>query len=390
MNRHSPFRPRGGPASGRHKESSAKAHLSRPSPLHRVSAHSRQPHHRSAYRRQGVSWDIIAATASGIVVLGVLSFLIVRAMSAPRLPLTPTDVADSSPSPSAGSGEPSSTVLESRSKQGATPAPPLDAVPVPALFDLHSLQQLMLTLINKDRAVAGLRPVAWDQTATLVAQVHAEEMASFGYMSHWDLSGHGPPYRYSQVGGLDTIQENVWMYWYRFGDGRPAQIENWEEVIRQAEANLMDSPGHRANILTPEHTHIGIGIAYNPQSGDVRLDQLFVNRYVQIMPVPTQATLGQQIMLQGWLEPKVSNPLLNLAYEPFPKPMSVTDLNRTSIYMSQAEIYDSASLEVSGDGRFQHEVTLDKGGQPGLFYIRIWVNSEYGNILANEVVIEVR
>jgi uncharacterized protein YkwD len=271
--------------------------------------------------------------------------------------------------------------------------PPSGALTTPGTgpsIDVEALKRQMLVLINDDRAAAGLSPVALDSVAAQAAQRHADEMAHYGYMSHWDLSGNGPPYRYSQAGGLDASQENVYMYWQRYDNGEPAPIEDWPEVIRQAEASLMDSPGHRANILSPEHTHVGLGLAYNALTGDVRLDQLFINHYVQIEPVPTEAALGQSITLRGQLEPGAEAPLLNLAYEPFPKPMTVAELNQTGTYTSATDIYDASDLGADADGRFEKEVALDNEGRPGLYYVRIWVQTRFGEILATEIVVAVR
>jgi uncharacterized protein YkwD len=256
--------------------------------------------------------------------------------------------------------------------------------------DFEALKGQMLELINDDRAAAGLALVEVDPVAARAAQAHAEEMARHGFMSHWNLAGHGPPYRYSQAGGLDAAQENVYMYWQRYDDGQPAPITDWPEVIRQAEISLMDSPGHRDNILAPEHTHVGLGLAYNADTGDMRLDQLFTNHYVQLEPLPLQMALGQPITLRGQLLPGAQKPLLNLAYEPFPQPMTVAELNQTDTYSSPAEIYDAADLEPDANGRFEKQVRLDNNGQPGLYYIRIWIEGQYGEILANEIVVEVR
>ena len=54
----------------------------------------------------------------------------------------------------------------------------------------------------------------------------------------------------------------------------------------------MDSPGHGANILVPAHTHVGVGIAYRPDLGELRLVQEFVNRYVELDPLPKELPLG--------------------------------------------------------------------------------------------------
>ena len=50
---------------------------------------------------------------------------------------------------------------------------------------------------------------------------------------------------------------------------RKAASENlaWAATVRQAQELLIDSPGHRANILNPDFGRIGIGAAIHPEHG---------------------------------------------------------------------------------------------------------------------------
>jgi hypothetical protein len=247
----------------------------------------------------------------------------------------------------------------------------------------------MLDLINDDRATEGLSPVAWDNFATRIAQAHAEDMAANGYMSHWNLSGEGPDIRYGLAGGTEVVQENVYMYWYRYDDGRPAPIEDWKKVVQEAQTSLMNSPGHRANIMSPEHTHVGIGIAYNPETGDVRIAQEFINRYVSLEPIPEYAKLGDTVVVAGELLPGASNPLINLAYEPFPTPVTIDWLDETSTYTSAAVFFEAIEPTVNADGHFSARSILDAEGQPGIYHIRIWVDVAGDSVPASDVIVSV-
>jgi hypothetical protein len=252
----------------------------------------------------------------------------------------------------------------------------------------------MLDLINEDRAAEGLAPVAWDDLAAQVAQNHAEAMAEQDYMSHWNLKGEGPDVRYSLAGGTEVVQENVYLFWYRYDDGRPAPIEDWEEVVREAQKALMESPGHRANIMAPAHTHVGVGIAYNGDIGEVRIAQEFINRYVTLEPVARSVAVGTTLTVRGRLLESAGEPLVNLAYEPFPTPMTVEEVEAVRTYTSPAEIFDALNADVGEDDSFSAEVTLDNEGRAGLYHIRIWVNvegieTEFGAVPAADVLVEV-
>jgi len=247
----------------------------------------------------------------------------------------------------------------------------------------------MLDLINADRATEGLVPVEWDSFAAQVAQVHAEDMAEHGYMSHWNLAGEGPDIRYGRAGGTEWVQENVYMYWYRYDDGRPAPIEDWEAVIREAQASLMQSPGHRANIMAPAHTHVGIGIAYNAETGDVRLAQEFINRYVKIEPMPQQAQVGDTVEVTGrMVVENASNPLINLAYEPFPEPMTIPEVEARQTYQSEADFFEAQEPSLDGN-TFTTSVTLNYEDRAGIYHIRVWVDLEDKTFQAVDAIIDV-
>jgi len=285
------------------------------------------------------------------------------------------------------------------STQEATPAqPPAATLAAPSDGapdggpDLAALALRLLEFVNVDRAAAGLAPVAWDPIAAQAGQEHSEEMADLGYLSHWNLDGYGPEHRYSFVGGLDFVQENVYRLVHRWADGSGAPIEDWEKVLVDAQAALMDSPGHRANILAPEHTHLGVGIAYRADTGTVSIAQEFVNRYVQVEPLPRRARPGDRVILRGTLLPGSADPLVNIAYEPFPAPMTLDALNQTGTYTPAAQHLAVPPVQVGADGRFVSEYTLDAGAAPGLYHILVWVEiaAAAERVPALDAVIEVQ
>jgi uncharacterized protein YkwD len=262
-----------------------------------------------------------------------------------------------------------------------------NGLPLP---DLVSLQLLMFDVINIDRGDHDLAPVEWDETAAVVGQAHAEQMASLGYFSHWNPSGHGPDIRYALAGGRDVVTENIASYWCRWDDGRPAPIEDWDQLIRDQQAGLMRSPSHRSNILDPAHTHVGIGIAYNPTAGDVRIAQEFINRYVVLDPLPASLPIGAEVVLQGEILPAASDPLVNLAFEPFPQPLSMEHLAATSTYVSPTEIYEAIGPETITGSRFAASFPMDYQGSEGFYHIRVWVQVGEERFPAADAIVAVR
>jgi uncharacterized protein YkwD/stress response protein SCP2 len=106
---------------------------------------------------------------------------------------------------------------------------------------------------NRERAAAGLRPLAADSVLTAAAQAHSADMVARDFYSHTSPDGGGPRDRAVAAGAArGTIGENI-----ACGQRSPgAVVEGW-----------MNSPGHRANILQPEFTHIGVGLAGGGRAG---------------------------------------------------------------------------------------------------------------------------
>lgn len=95
----------------------------------------------------------------------------------------------------------------------------------------------MLALTNQLRASAGVTALALDGEVSAVARAWAQQMASDGNISH------NPNYG-SQIDGWSSLAENVGM-----GTG--------VDAVHQA---LAASAVHRANLVSPDFTLIGIGV----------------------------------------------------------------------------------------------------------------------------------
>ena len=108
-------------------------------------------------------------------------------------------------------------------------------------------------LTNTERAAAGLPPLTGDPLLTTAAQAHSADMVARAFYSHTSPDGREPWDRAAAAGSTRrTIGENI-----ACGQRSPA------EVVR----GWMKSPGHRANILKPDFTHIGIGLAGGGKMG---------------------------------------------------------------------------------------------------------------------------
>jgi len=107
------------------------------------------------------------------------------------------------------------------------------------------LEAQMLDMVNAERSAAGLRPLAPDPELTEVARLHSADMFARGYFSHVTPDGADPFDRIRAAGvTFRTAGENLAL----------------APTLRIAHNGLMNSPGHRANILRPEFGRLGIGV----------------------------------------------------------------------------------------------------------------------------------
>jgi uncharacterized protein YkwD len=107
----------------------------------------------------------------------------------------------------------------------------------------------LLELINASRQKAGLRPLASDPELRRVALAHSVDMAQHGFVGHVSPTTGSPDDRLQR----STIQVSV-----------AAENVALEATPEGVHAGLMNSPGHRANILRPDFTHVGIGVTLQP------------------------------------------------------------------------------------------------------------------------------
>ena len=120
--------------------------------------------------------------------------------------------------------------------------------PVAAAPSQDPVAARVLELTNAERASAGLAPLVASNELQASAQEYTQVLASSGCFEH--TCGPVPNFvdRDWQAGytGWTAIGENI-------AEGYPTA----EDVV----AGWMSSPGHRANILSPNFTEIGIGVA---------------------------------------------------------------------------------------------------------------------------------
>ena len=107
----------------------------------------------------------------------------------------------------------------------------------------------VIRLVNEIRKQNGLRELKYDWQLSRVARIKSEDMRDNRYFSHTSPT-YGSPFQMMKSFGIT----------YRSAGENIARGQATPQVVVNA---WMNSSGHRANILNPSFTHIGVGFASN-------------------------------------------------------------------------------------------------------------------------------
>ena len=134
---------------------------------------------------------------------------------------------------------------------------------IPNMDASKSVETEVLNLVNQERSKAGLKPLQMDWELQRVSRIKSCDMAEKNYFSHASPT-YGSPFDMMKQFGIKykTAGENI-----ASGQRTPAEVmQSW-----------MASTGHRANILKPEYTHLGVGYCKGGKMG-IYWTQQFISK----------------------------------------------------------------------------------------------------------------
>jgi uncharacterized protein YkwD len=131
---------------------------------------------------------------------------------------------------------------------GAQEAPPrCPGADAPVLRAPAAAEAAVACIVNAERIVRGLPPLARDPRLDAAAQGHSDDMATRGYLAHESPEGAGPGERAAAAGyPYATLSENV---------------ASGYVTARLVMDGWMASPGHCQAVLSPDPIHLGVGLA---------------------------------------------------------------------------------------------------------------------------------
>jgi hypothetical protein len=251
--------------------------------------------------------------------------------------------------------------------------------------DIPLVREKLLTQVNAERAHNGLRQLQLDELASKVANEHALDMVQRDFLSHWGSDGRKPYHRYSFAGGIDAVQENVSSA-HNIQSVTPAGVaRDLHEMHLSMISEVPPKDGHRKTILSPQLTHVGFGIAM--QGHNLRLDELYLARYVELEPISRQVKPKTTVTMRGRiLSPQHVLTNVDVFFEPPPAPPAIDWLREPRSY-GLPKVYETilprlpapyfypdgsnGSIELKGSGRFHTRVNLSR--KPGINTIVVWL-----------------
>lgn len=138
---------------------------------------------------------------------------------------------------------------------------PGQPINIPSTASLDSYEQEVFKLVNQERAKAGLQKLTYNYNVAKTARAKSQDMINKNYFAHQSPT-YGSPFNQMEQAGIrfSSAAENI-----AKGQRTPAEVmKSW-----------MNSPGHRANILSKTITQIGVGCA-KAKNGTLYWTQQFI------------------------------------------------------------------------------------------------------------------
>jgi uncharacterized protein YkwD len=136
---------------------------------------------------------------------------------------------------------------------------------------LSDVERRIYQLTNAVRRKHHLSPLDKDNSLVATARAHSDDMLERNFFSHVNPDGKTPQKRiapaYSRT--IARAGENIW-------GGHGYDYSDSQLMARVIVDSWVSSPGHRANLLNPSYTHLGVGVSVLGK--EVRATQNFVQR----------------------------------------------------------------------------------------------------------------
>ena len=158
------------------------------------------------------------------------------------------------------------------------------------------VERSILHYTNQERRKRKLALLRGHPALIRSSRLHSQWMARRRAFSHTGSGGSSPWDRATRAGyPSSTVSENIWQTQGQRGLAWKSKFR-WDSdwnLGRAAVISWMNSPGHRANLLSPEWRHMGIGVARNNR------DRIYLTQNFGGSPVSTATFTGRALFKLG-------------------------------------------------------------------------------------------
>jgi uncharacterized protein YkwD len=122
---------------------------------------------------------------------------------------------------------------------------------------LTAQEAKIVSLLNADRTALGLVPVQVDPRLMAIARARSADMIAKGYFSHTQPDGR-------RIFDILTASKITW-----YGAGEILAWNNYPMDVTASTANRqwMNSPGHKAIVISTTFNYVGVGLAVDVATG---------------------------------------------------------------------------------------------------------------------------
>jgi hypothetical protein len=206
-----------------------------------------------------------------------------------------------------------------------------------------TLEYCLFVRLNKERRSVGLPTLFFQNDLQKVARKHSQDMARNDYFDHTNLANQSPSDRFKSSQVSEVISgENL------------AKVRGYKNPVKVAHIGLMNSPGHKANILQKAYNCVGIGLAI-AKDKTFYFTQNFSYRKIFIVNPPTVFRFKKKVkLLFKIIDPSLEKVLIKICNRAnevtFEKHLSISGLNKVNFL-----------VEVAANGKYFCKIYVPTG-----------------------------
>jgi len=132
-----------------------------------------------------------------------------------------------------------------------------------------AMEKRVFELTNAERAKHRLPPLIWHDVLSSAARAHSDDMLRNNMTGHSGSDGSSAKQRIERQGIKNA---NSWSENVAYGSSTPeAVVQAW-----------MNSPGHKANILSNNSSHLGVGLVLRPAGSNAAYSHYWTQNFVRL------------------------------------------------------------------------------------------------------------